>query len=393
MKQRGWKTLDYNGREQKGASTLQIMTQKGKRCSAGKAFVKPAVGRKNLEILDHALGVKILIRNKKAYGIEFIRNGKKYRATASKEIIISGGVINSPQILMLSGIGPKEHLEELGIPVVQDLPVGKILHDHQIFPVLFFSTNISTNNELPVDEYIKNYIQGFGILATANGISGVGFESIRIQSDNPSAEYVFFSAMVEQASQFLTDFIGMTEENWQAISKPIAGKYSWGIIPVLLHPRSKGTIKLKSKDPLDFPLMDPNLYSDEEDDDTEEMLAFIKDILEISKTPAFQSIDSKYLSDPFPACLNFEHLSDDYWRCALKQATYPILHGVATCRMGPKDDESAVVDNKLKVYGVSGLRVADASVMPFSISNHPTPAVFMTGEKASDLIREEYGDL
>ncbi|KAF2901675.1 hypothetical protein ILUMI_04518 [Ignelater luminosus] len=393
VEQRGWKILDYNGKNQNGFSKLQIMTEKGKRCSAGKAFVKPAMKRENLEVLDYALGTKILIKDKKAYGVEFIRNGKKYQATASKEVIISGGTINSPQILMLSGIGPKEHLEELGIPVMQDLPVGQTLHDHQIFPALFFSTNISTNNELSLEDHIRNYLQGFGLLTTASALSGVGFESPRIKSDNPSVEYVFFGAIIDQAAPFLTDFIGMTEENWQAISKPIKGKHSWGIIPILLHPKSKGTLKLKSKNPLDFPLIDSNLFSDKEDDDTEEMLAIIKDILEISKTSAFQSIDSKYLSDPFPACMDSKHLSDDYWKCALRQVTYPILHAVATCRMGPQNDKSAVVDNKLKVYGISGLRVADASVMPFSISSHPTPTVFMIGEKASDLIREEYGDL
>ncbi|KAF2901676.1 hypothetical protein ILUMI_04519, partial [Ignelater luminosus] len=390
--ERGRKILDYNGKNQKGYSTLQSMTKNGRRCSANKAFVEPAINRKNLELLDHALGIKILIKNKKAYGVEFIRGGKRYKATASKEVIISGGTINSAQILMLSGIGPKEDLERLGIPVVQDLPVGKTLRDHQIYPALFFSTNISTNKEPRLEENIQRYLKGFGPLTTAF-ISAVGFESLRVESRNPNSEYAFFSTVVEQVAPFLLDLIGMTEQNWQAISDPLAGKYIWGIIPVLLHPKSKGTITLKSKNPLDFPLVDSNMYSDKYSNDMDEMLAMIRDIFEISKTAAFQSIDSKYLSDPLPACTYCKHLSEDYWRCALEQLTYPILHAVATCKMGPKCDETAVVDNKLKVYGISGLRVADASVIPFPLSSHPSASVYMIGEKAADLIRNDYGDL
>ncbi|KAF2881878.1 hypothetical protein ILUMI_24294 [Ignelater luminosus] len=187
--------------------------------------------------------------------------------------------------------------------------------------------------------------------------------------------------------------MGMTEETFQALSNPLAGKYVWGIIPVLLHPKSKGTIRLKTKDPLDYPVLDSNLYSDSNGDDMEEMLVIIDDIFKISRTPAFQIIDSKYMSGSLPACSQYKHPSRQYFKCALRQITYPILHGVATCRMGPEHDTTAIVDNKAKVYGMSGLRVADASIIPFSLSAHPTPAVYMIGEKVSDFIRKEHGDL
>ncbi|KAF2889859.1 hypothetical protein ILUMI_16314, partial [Ignelater luminosus] len=389
--QRGRNILDYNGRDQNGYSTFQMMTKGGRRYSSNKAFVKPVLHRKNLELLDHTLGTKILIKNKKAYGVEFIRNGIKYKATASKEVIISGGTINSPQILMLSGIGPQEHLEELGIPVIQDLPVGQNFQDHQIFP-LFFSTNTSNENEPSLQNHIADYLEGNGILAVGSAVIGVGFESPTVKTKIPLAEYAFISARAEEISPFFLNIMQMTKENWQAISKPLSRKNVWGVLPFLLHPKSIGSIKLKTKDPLDYPLLDTNLYSDKDGDDMKEMLAIIKDAFEISKTPAFQSIDSKYVSDPLPACTNCRHLSDDYWRCALRQITYPLLHGIATCKMGPKSDKTAVINNELKVYGISGLRVADASVIPVSLSGHPTPAVYMIGEKASDLIRKEYGD-
>ncbi|KAF2891390.1 hypothetical protein ILUMI_14783 [Ignelater luminosus] len=391
--QRGSTILDYNGKDQIGYSRTQMMTKRGKRSSAGKAFVTPIVHRENLELLDHSLGIKILINNKKAYGVEFIRNSKKYKATTSKEVIISGGTINSPQILMLSGIGPKEHLEELGIPVVQDLPVGENLQDHQVYPALLFSTNISIENESPIQENIKQYLKGYGPLTVASAITGIGLDNPNVKTKNSLVEYAFFSGRIEDAVPFLLDFMQMTEENWQAISEPLAGKYVWGMFSNLLHPKSRGTITLKTKDPLDYPLMDSNHYSDPDGDDMREMLTLIKDVLDISNTPAFQAIDSKYVSNPLPACTNCRHLSDDYWRCALRQLTFSLLHAVATCRMGPKSDKTAVVDKELKVYGISGLRVADASVIPFPLSANPTAAVYMVAEITSDLIRKEYGDL
>ncbi|KAF2888209.1 hypothetical protein ILUMI_17963 [Ignelater luminosus] len=302
--------------------------------------------RENLELLDDSLGIKILIQDYKAYGVEFIRDGKKFKATASREVVISGGSINSPQMLILSGIGPKEHLNELDISVIQDLPVGKNLYDHQIYMA---------------------YLLSHGLLTVASAFTVDGYESLKKK-----------------------DFVQMTEENWQAISKPLAGKYMLGVFPILLHPKSKGTIKLKTKDLLDFSLLDSNCYSDNNSEDMKEMLSAIKDVFRISKTPAFQSIDSKYVSDPLPACSKYKHLSDNYWRCALKQLTYPSLHPVGTCKMGPKSDKTAIVDNKLKVHGISELRVADASIIPVTLAAHTTAASYMVGEKASDLIRKEH---
>ncbi|KAF2903353.1 hypothetical protein ILUMI_02834 [Ignelater luminosus] len=391
--QRGREILDYNGRDQSGYSRFQIMTKNGTRCSASKAYIQPAKNRPNLEILDHILGTKILIRDKKAYGVEFTRNCRKYRATASKEVIVSGGVVNSPQILMLSGIGPRDQLERLGIPVVEDLPVGEDFHDHVIFPALLFSTNITNEPELSTGEYISQYLNGHGLLTVVISLTAVGFESPKMILSNPRSEYAFLSAYTDQAAPFYLNFMQVTQQNYDAITQPLAGKYFWSIIPVLLHPRSTGTIKLKTRDPLDYPLLDSNLYSARYGDDMKEMLKIIKDIFDISRTPAFRSINSTYVSEPLPACTDYKFLSDDYWMCALKQLSYPVLHGVSTCKMGPKDDRTAVVDNKLKVYGIKGLRVADASVIPFPLSCHPTPAVYMVGEKASDLIRQEHGDL
>ncbi|KAF2887711.1 hypothetical protein ILUMI_18462 [Ignelater luminosus] len=240
-----------------------------------------------------------------------------------------------------------------------------------------------------MEENSKDYLEGHGLLTVASAFTVDGYESLKVKMKNPRVGYAFFSGHIEETAPFFVDFIQMTEENWQAISKPLAGKYMLGVFPILLHPKSKGTIKLKTKDPLDFPLLDSNCYSDKNGEDMKEMLSAIKDVFQISKTPAFQSIDSKYVSDPLPACSKYKHLSDNYWRCALKQLTYPSLHSVGTCKMGPKSDKTAIVDNKLKVHGISGLRVADASVIPVTLAAHTT-ASYMVKEKASDLIRKEH---
>ncbi|KAF2892885.1 hypothetical protein ILUMI_13290 [Ignelater luminosus] len=389
--QSGHKILDYNGEEQYGYSALQAMTKEGRRCSAGKAFVEPAISRRNLELLDHALGTKILIKNRTAYGVEFIRNGKKYTATASKEVIISGGSYNSPQILMLSGIGPKNDLEKLGIPVVQDLPVGSTLYDHVMFPALVFSTNISTDNEPTLEKQIRDYLQGYGSLTTA-AVTALGYELPKLVSKNPDFEIVFTSSIMSQTSSIYLDLFQMTEENWQALLGSQYEKYVWIPLIVAMHPKSKGTVKLKTKDPLDFPLIDPNLYSDENDEDMKGTLDTIEVIRKISRTPAFQKINSRYESDPFPACKNYTHLSSDYWRCVIKETSYPAIHAVSTCRMGPMHDKNAVVDHELKIYGIHRLRVVDASVMPFSLAAHPTSVTYMIAEKAADLIRKQYRD-
>ncbi|KAF2886456.1 hypothetical protein ILUMI_19720 [Ignelater luminosus] len=389
--QRGREILDYNGKNHVGYSTVHMITEKGRRCSANKAFVKPSMGRENFEILDHTLGTKILIKNKTAYGVEFIRDRKKYRATASKEVIISGGVINSAQILMVSGIGPKQHLEELGIPVVQDLPVGETFYDLKVFPGLMFTTNIS-EREPDVEQNIRDYLGGFGLLTSNIGISGIGFDNHDIISDDSHAQYLFGSGRAEELTEFFLDWVEMTNETWQALAEPLFGKYVYAIYPILPLPKSKGTVKLKTNNPLDYPVLDSNLFSDNHGDDMRRMLTAVKHILEISKTSAFQSIDAKYESGPLPACKDYKYLSSDYWICAIKQLTYPIVEGVATCKMGPKDDNTAVVDNKLKVHGMDGLRVVDASIIPLSFAQ-PAPTVYMIGEKAADLIREQYGDL
>ncbi|KAF2894214.1 hypothetical protein ILUMI_11959 [Ignelater luminosus] len=383
-KQRGRKLLDYNGRNQTGYSTMQNLTKKGRRCSANDAFIKPAMNRKNLEILDHALGTKILIKSKLAHGVEFIRDRKKYKATVSKEVIISGGGINSPQILMVSGIGPKQHLEELGIPVVQDLPVGKTFYDQHCYPALMFSTNISANKP-DLEQYIRDYLKGFGPLTLGMGMTSVGFE-------NGNVEYPFASLWGVEAVDFLSNFLGITDENCKAILEPIMDKYLWTVFPVPFEQKTNGNVKLKTKDPLDYPIIYSNLYSDEHGEDIRRMVAAIKDVFEISKTPAFQSIGSKYESDPLPACKHHDHLSSGYWTCAVKQLTVPIYQGVAACKMGPKDDKTAVVDNELKVHGMDGLRVVDASVIPLSFT-HAAATVYMMAEKVAPLIRGEYGDL
>lgn len=391
VQETGRKLLDYNGEDQMGFSRLQTLTINGRRCSGGKAFVRPALQRPNLELLDNALALKVLIKDRRAYGVEFSRAGRKYRALASREVVLSAGSINSAQLLMLSGLGPEQHLHELGIPVVHDLPVGEELNDHPVFMGLPFATNLTARTP-SLTELFREFLGSTGILTTAGAVSAIGFGSPRAKSSNPSLEYFFASATIEQITPVAYNFFKLTKEAWEAVARPNKGRYVWCIVPMLMHPKSRGRLWLKTSDPLDYPLIDSNLYSDAADDDMAEMLSGVRDIFEMAKTAAFRGVGSEYLGEPVPACAGLERLSDEYWRCTIKQYTYPILHAVSTCKMGPAADRSAVVDNRLRVHGVAALRVADASVMPFSIASHPTACVYMIGEKAAELIRSEHDD-
>lgn len=261
---------------------------------------------------------------------------------------------------------------------------------------MFFALQFTTQIEIEENwiELLNNYLDGFGPLTAAAGATGIGFLNNRVKSStNPNIEYIFLLVTAERIYEFASRSLHVTDENWLVNLKPSKGKLCWMIIPVLLHPKSKGKLNLKSNDPFDFPLIDLNPLSDPENVDIEDMLNAVKDVFELSKNPTFQSIGSQYLSGPLPACTNFEHLSDDYWRCAIKQLTTTLYHPVATCKMGPPTDNTAVVNNRLKVYGVDSLRVIDASIIPTNTASHTNAICYTIGEKGADIIREEYGDL
>lgn len=356
--------------------------------SSAKAYLTPTVRqRDNLIILDKALATKILITNKKAFGIEFVRAGKLYHAKSRKEVIISAGSFNTPQLLMLSGIGPRQHLQEHHIPCIQDLSVGQNLRDHMAYFPLYFSTNLSAISETPL-ENIQNYLNGFGLLTVAT-ITAIGFAQFRlVPYRTPRIEYLLmFGVAGVELRSFMVEKMGIREEIYDSLIGSTQEKFIWSVIPVLQHPKSVGKIELESNDPTDFPKIDLNCFSDKNNEDIEEMVRAIRDIFELSQTGPFRSIKSEYLGKPISGCSDYQHLSDDYWKCALRHVSTTLFHPSGTAAMGGVRNRQAVVDCKFKVLGIDSLRVADASVIPTTMSGHPQALCYVIGEMTADHIK------
>ncbi|KAF2895748.1 hypothetical protein ILUMI_10429 [Ignelater luminosus] len=371
----GRKLVDYNGKEQLGVAKMQVNTINGQRGSTNKAFLRPAQDRKNLEILTHSLVIKILIDviTKTAYGVLFSHGGHLYIAKADREVIISAGTIGSPQLLMLSGIGPSDHLRQLGIPVIESLAVGSNLQEHVSYSGLTFVTNYtepSKTLQRKVEEYLNNY----GPLTTVGNSQGVGF----LQTKHAKVDGVPDIELFMVPSKVITDETGNT-----------IGSNTFTIAALLLHPKSYGEIKLKSKDPYVYPLIDPKPLTDPNDEDIETVYEGIKSVLEIVETRAFKKLNASLVDASVPECRKYEYLSKDYWYCQIRQLSSLLYHPIGTCKMGPDPQKGAVVDHELKVHGINSLRVADGSIMPDIVSAHTNAACIMIGEKASHMIINE----
>ncbi|XP_015112872.1 glucose dehydrogenase [FAD, quinone]-like [Diachasma alloeum] len=388
-KELGYDVIDYNGEKQVGFSYSHSTRLDGSRCSASRAFLR--VKRLNLDIVPEATVTKVLIdKNNRAYGVEFIKNNRTYRINASKEVILSAGTISTPQLLMLSGIGPKKHLDELGIKVVKDAKVGYNFCDHVSFPGLTFLVNQSVslivkNTQTP-ETALEYAVNGTGPYSTTGG-EALAFTRTKYATDaRPDLELLFFAgALHADNDEGYRAARRVSQEIYDTVWKPIEGQDAWMILPAVQLSRSKGRIKLKSTNIEDHPIIDPNLLHDPID--LEILVEGIKLSIAVSKTKAFQQYGSKLHDIKIPGCENFEFASDDYWYCALKLLTYPFLHEVGTAKMGPSSDSTAVVDPELRVYGVKGLRVVDASIMPEVPVGHLVATVYMIGEKGADMIK------
>lgn len=366
------KTKDYNGENQEGASLFQFTIKDGRRHSCAAAFLKPVMKRSNLSILTGSQASQILIEDNKAVGVAYLNEAlETQKVYAKKEVIVSAGSFQSPQLLMLSGIGDTKTLQAKGIPIKKELAgVGKNLQDHLFVGTSTLSKQqLGFNHRLKPLHQIKDLLQ---YLVTHKGplscsvLEAVAFLSLD-ESTTPNLQFHFVPMQI--GNDYKPDV-------YNPKTYPRIDGYS--IIPTLLKPKSKGFVGLHSNNPMDNPLIQPNFLS--EDADLELLVKGVRKALEVMNADAFA---------PYRDSINSPaDTSETGLITHIKKAVETVYHPVGTCKMG--NDNMAVVNNQLKVHGVENLRVIDASIMPTIVSGNTNAPTIMIAEKGAEMILQQW---
>lgn len=389
----GYPIADIHGAKQASFSLTQGTQRHGSRCSTSKAFLQPASKRPNLDILTYAHVTKILFDDKKrAIGVTFDKKKQSYTVAANREVILSAGAVGSPHILMLSGIGPAEHLSSLGIRVISDLPVGDNLHDHVWSDVMFTVDDRVTlvhRREFNFDNGVEYFTRGRGPYTTMSTCEAVGFVNtkyVNATDDWPDVQiHMMVGSLASDDGAVFQRVMGLKEEVYEKVYAPYSHHNTFSMFPVLLRPQSRGFIRLKSANPYVHPMIDPRYLTHPQD--ILSLVEAMKIAIQLGQAPSFQKYNTKLARGVMPGCEDHELHSDKYLACAARHFTGSLYHPVGSCKMGPIDEPSTVVDPQLRVKGVTGLRVADASIMPSIVSGNTNAPTIMIGEKAADLIR------
>ena len=372
------RTRDFNGEQMEGVGTFQINTRKGWRASSSNAFLRPAMKRKNLVVRTAAHATRILFETAgdsdapRANGVEYLKDGSRHQISARKEVVVSGGAINSPQLLQLSGIGQPELLAKHDIPVIKaSNAVGQHMQDHLAMTHYYKSREPTINNEL---------YSWFGKLK-------VGLQYVLKRQG-------LLAMSVNQAGGFIRSNGHVTEPNLQLYFNPLTYTLKPGDSKLMnpdpyaafsmsfnaCRPESRGYLEISSKNPLDKPLIHPN-YLDAEKD-IQEALEGCKILRDLSQSSAIQSVITEEMQ-PGLAVQSDDALLEDF-----RERAGTIYHAVGTCRMG-QDPTTSVVDERLRVHGVKGLRVVDASIFPAITSGNTNAPTIMVGQKGAEMILED----
>lgn len=356
---------DFNGADQEGVGIYQVTHRNGERCSAARAYLHPHMGqRHNLHVETGVTVSQIIFEGKKAVAVEYLQNGQPHRIQAKKEIILCAGAFQSPQLLMLSGVGPAQHLQALGIEVRHDLPgVGQNLQDHPDFIFSYKAKSLdlvglSLAGGVKMTGQIIRYLkERKGMIAT-NFAEGGGFLKTDPSLLAPDVQLHFVISLVEDHARKLH----------------VSHGYSCHVC--LLRPKSRGQVTLKNKDPLSAPLIDPAFLK--EDQDIETLVKGYQLTKKLMDAPALASMRQ---SDMVTANV---HTEEDI-KNILRERVDTVYHPVGTCKMGL--DDMAVVDPELRVHGLENLRVVDGSIMPTLIGGNTNAPIIAIAEKAVDMIR------
>jgi len=364
-------TEDYHAERQEGFAPLQVTVKNGRRCSASAAYLRPALGRPNLQVETHALATRVVFEGDRAVGVEYVQHGKTVVARAEREVILCGGAINSPQLLMLSGIGDPDALRSHGIEVRVALRgVGGNLRDHTSGGIVHGRTDAS-----PFQRHMR--LDRIGLALARAYFFGTGFAShlpfaitALLKTDAaeaiPDVMLVFWMGATTTAKPYLPPF-----------TRAFADSFACRAMP--LRPESHGRVTLRSADPVAPVRIHQNFLRTEAE--WRVMRAGLRMIRDLARQPAVKPFLGEEIT-PGAACV-----SDADLEAHVRSTMITVHHPVGTCRMGRPDDASAVVDGELRVLGAHGLRVVDASVMPDLIGGATNAAVIMIAEKAADLVR------
>lgn len=360
---------DYNGAEQEGVGFFQLTSHKGRRCSAAVAYLNPVKSRENLQVITHAQVEKVIVEGKRATGVTYTdRSGNLQTVKARKEIVLSGGAINSPQILMLSGIGEAAQLAENGIEVVQDLPgVGKNMQDHLQARLVYKCNEPTLNDEVSslfgqARIGLKYLMFRAGPMTMAASLA-TGFLRTREDIETPDIQFHVQPLSAENPGKGADKFSAFTMSVCQ------------------LRPESRGEIRLQGNNPKTYPRIIPNYLST--DTDCRTIVAGVNIARKIARhAPLTSKISEEFRPNADLPMDNYDATLD--WA---RSNTASIYHPTGTCKMGQGKD--AVVDERLRIHGIAGLRVADCAIMPEIVSGNTNAPAIMIGEKASDLILED----
>ena len=353
------KNDDFNDGEQEGIGLYQVTQKNGMRHSAAVAFLHPALKRENFTAIPFAMVTRLTFDGTRCTGAVYIKDGEEHTVSVTKEVIICSGAFNSPQLLMLSGIGAKDELEKHGIEVIKDLPgVGKNLQDHIVVGVRYYSTQaVSLAGAENEAEAKKFEVERTGMLTSNLGEAG-GFVKYTSDENSPAIQFHFIPSLMDDE---------------------LPDTHGFAIVPGIVTPKSIGYIELQSADPHEPPLINPNFLADEYDMNV--LVEGFKLARKIAHSPAYDAYrGEEYLPGA-------EVQKDEEIKAFIREQVTHIWHPIGTCKMG--NDPMAVVNDQLQVHGIQGLRIADASIMPTIVNANTNAPCIMIGEKCAAMILDE----